>query len=176
MHQQKITQLEILSGWKDIANYMQKGVRTVQRYELEFGLPIRRPAGTKAGSVIATKPEIDAWISARPIREAFRLPPHLSADSSEIRKELRQQVTELHRLQEQAAQLRQEMSTAPEAVEASIHLLHERLGLSAGESQPPSRRPTALSGSGHRRIEHATIRGDARCHIRGMDGRIRDSV
>ena len=42
MHQQKITQLEILTGWNEIANYLGMGVRTVQRYERELGLPIRR--------------------------------------------------------------------------------------------------------------------------------------
>ena len=50
----------ILSGWKEIANYLGRGVRTVQRYEIEKHLPIRRPAGE---SVIATKTEIDRWVS-----------------------------------------------------------------------------------------------------------------
>jgi hypothetical protein len=54
---------EILSGWKDIANYMGKGVRTVQRYERELGLPVRRPAGRTKGSVLVTKSELDIWIS-----------------------------------------------------------------------------------------------------------------
>ena len=35
----RIRQLEIFSGWKDIANYLGKGVRTIQRYERELGLP-----------------------------------------------------------------------------------------------------------------------------------------
>src|SRR5215468_3185980 len=52
---------------------MRCGVRTVQRYEREFGLPIRRPTGKSRGSVIATKAEIDAWIAAAPIRETFKL-------------------------------------------------------------------------------------------------------
>lgn len=39
----KAAGIEILSGWKEIANYLRKGVRTVQRYERELGLPIRRP-------------------------------------------------------------------------------------------------------------------------------------
>src|SRR5215472_912210 len=50
----------ILSGWKEIANYLGRGVRTAQRYEIEKHLPIRRPAGE---SVIATKSEIDRWVS-----------------------------------------------------------------------------------------------------------------
>lgn len=30
----------LLSGWKEIANYLGKGVRTVQRYEYELLLPV----------------------------------------------------------------------------------------------------------------------------------------
>jgi predicted DNA-binding transcriptional regulator AlpA len=76
MPRQGNTQCEVLSGWKEIANYLGMGVRTVQRYEREQGLPIRRPAGRSTGSVIATKAEIDAWISASPLREPFRLSLH----------------------------------------------------------------------------------------------------
>jgi len=61
---EKAVQSEILSGWKDIANYLGKGVRTVQRYELELGLPVRRPAGKAQGSVIATRSELDGWVAA----------------------------------------------------------------------------------------------------------------
>jgi hypothetical protein len=64
---------QFLSGWKEIANYLGKGVRTVQRYEMQLQLPVRRPAGKAWGSVVATKAELDAWIKASPIREVFRL-------------------------------------------------------------------------------------------------------
>ena len=63
----------ILSGWKEIANYLGKGVRTVQRYEGELRLPVRRPAGRARGSVLATKLELDAWVTACPIRKEFQL-------------------------------------------------------------------------------------------------------
>src|SRR5215470_14511393 len=64
---------QVLSGWKEIASYLGKGVRTVQRYEIELSLPVRRPAGKSYGSVVATKAELDAWVGASPIREAFHL-------------------------------------------------------------------------------------------------------
>lgn len=69
----KSAQPQVLSGWKDIANYLGKGVRTVQRYEREFGLPVRRPSSKVKGSVIATRAELDAWVNAGPISNAFRL-------------------------------------------------------------------------------------------------------
>jgi hypothetical protein len=60
---------KILSGWKDIANYLGKGVRTVQRYEHTLRLPVRHPAGRRRGSVLATQAELDAWVAATPFRE-----------------------------------------------------------------------------------------------------------
>jgi hypothetical protein len=59
---------EIFSGWKDIAKYLGMGVRTVQRYERSFGLPIRRIGGKSRGAVISTKSELDAWIGAVPVQ------------------------------------------------------------------------------------------------------------
>ena len=53
-----------LSGWKEIASYLGMGVRTVQRYEREMGLPIHRPTGKSHGTVIATKAELDGWLTA----------------------------------------------------------------------------------------------------------------
>jgi predicted DNA-binding transcriptional regulator AlpA len=62
-----------LSGWKEIASYLGKGVRTVQRYERELGFPVRRPAGKSHAGVIATRAEVDAWVAASPIRKQFVL-------------------------------------------------------------------------------------------------------
>ena len=68
MGKKKATRLQILSGWKDIANYLGKGVRTVQRYEREMGLPIHRPAGKRLAAVIAIQTELDKWVVSGPSR------------------------------------------------------------------------------------------------------------
>jgi hypothetical protein len=60
---------QVLSGWKDIANYLGKDVRTLQRYERELGLPVHRPGGKTNGSVIATQSELDAWVDSCKLRE-----------------------------------------------------------------------------------------------------------
>lgn len=74
--------LDVLHGWKEIANYMRKGVRSVQRYERKLGLPIHR-IGRKSGSaVLATKAELDAWISTTPVgtnESPRRVPPGLTS-------------------------------------------------------------------------------------------------
>jgi PAS domain-containing protein len=55
----------ILRSWKDIAGYMDACVKTVQRWEHSYGLPVRRLAAMKGSVVFALKSEIDAWMLAR---------------------------------------------------------------------------------------------------------------
>jgi hypothetical protein len=56
----------VLTCWKDIAQYLGKGVRTVQRWEQEFGLPVRRPNGIEHKSPVAANPrDLDAWLQTR---------------------------------------------------------------------------------------------------------------
>ena len=55
---------QFLSGWKEIAGYLGKGVRTVQRYERQMGLPIHRPGGKTSPAVVAVVAEIDRWVTA----------------------------------------------------------------------------------------------------------------
>src|SRR3954468_17805613 len=66
---------ELLNSWKEISNYIGRGVRTVQRWEKDFGLPVRRPSGHLRGSVIALKAYIDNWLSSRESREAVAAEP-----------------------------------------------------------------------------------------------------
>jgi hypothetical protein len=49
-----------LHGWDQIANHLSVSRRTVQKYERDFGLPIRRTPGAK-GRVWATAVELDRW-------------------------------------------------------------------------------------------------------------------
>ncbi len=51
-----------LNSWKEIAVYVGRGVRTVQRWERELGLPVRRPHDHLRSPVIALPAEIDEWL------------------------------------------------------------------------------------------------------------------
>jgi hypothetical protein len=53
-----------LTGWKDIAAYLDRGVRTAQRWERDFGLPVRRIGREGAESVFAFTAEIDRWLES----------------------------------------------------------------------------------------------------------------
>jgi len=47
---------EVLNSWKEIAAYVGRGVRTVQRWERELGFPVRHPLGSRR-TVMALREE-----------------------------------------------------------------------------------------------------------------------
>ena len=61
---------EILNSWKEIAGYVNRGVRTVQRWERDLAFPVRRPRGKARSAVIALRSDIDDWLRSRPLSGA----------------------------------------------------------------------------------------------------------
>ena len=62
----------LLTSWKEIAAYFGKGVRTVQRWERELGLPVRRPTGLRQ-IVFANPAELRDWLEHQTFRSTDRL-------------------------------------------------------------------------------------------------------
>ena len=54
-----------LDSWKEIAAYLRREVRTVQRWEKTDGLPVHRLQLNKQGPVYAYKSELDSWFRGR---------------------------------------------------------------------------------------------------------------
>ncbi len=54
-----------LNSWKEIATYLERGVRTVQRWECELQLPVHRIRDTKRSPVFAFREELRLWIESR---------------------------------------------------------------------------------------------------------------
>jgi hypothetical protein len=54
-----------LDSWKDIAKYLNRSVRTVQRWEMLEAMPVHRHRHTAGGSVYADRQEIDQWRAGR---------------------------------------------------------------------------------------------------------------
>lgn len=53
-----------LTGWKEIAAFLGKGVRTAQRWEKEYGLPVSR-IGREGGEIIFTsRRKLTAWLES----------------------------------------------------------------------------------------------------------------
>src|SRR5262245_44667757 len=54
-----------LDSWKEIAAFLGRGIRTVQRWEREEGLPVHRLLHDKRGSIYAPRAELTAWWESR---------------------------------------------------------------------------------------------------------------
>jgi len=70
---------KILNSWKEIARYVGRGVRTVQRWERDLEFPVRRPRHKQRSAVVALPAEIDAWF----LKASHRLEnggPHAAHD------------------------------------------------------------------------------------------------
>jgi phage terminase Nu1 subunit (DNA packaging protein) len=68
---------ERLDSWKEISAFLNRGVRTVQRWESEENLPVHRHNHQKRDTVFAFASEIEQWMRSRDGRKA------LSASSNE---------------------------------------------------------------------------------------------
>lgn len=54
-----------LDSWKEIAAYVNRDVKTVQRWEKREAMPVHRHIHDKMGSVYAFRTELDAWARSR---------------------------------------------------------------------------------------------------------------
>jgi len=98
---------DILQGWKDIASYVSRDVRTVKRWEKQRGLPVRRMPGEGRANVYALIPELDSWLSNTTVVEHEEDLLAASQDDSE-----------------EDAEVTKEPSTAVCADEFSAPLIH----------------------------------------------------
>src|SRR5690348_10002248 len=57
-----------LESWKEIATYLKRDIRTVQRWERSEGLPVHRHFHGRQGTVYAFQPEVEAWWQSRRAR------------------------------------------------------------------------------------------------------------
>jgi hypothetical protein len=59
-----------LDSWKEIASYLNRSEKTVQRWEAREGLPVHRLLHNKRGSAYAYADELDAWWESRKFQDA----------------------------------------------------------------------------------------------------------
>lgn len=107
----------LLTSWKEIAAYFGKGVRTVQRWEQELGLPVRRPTGVRQ-IVFASPIELRDWLE----HQTFRVTDRPLQDTS--------------LLQFESEQLRRGQSLQEQSVERIKDLaekLYETMTLASGK-------------------------------------------
>lgn len=101
---------EILNSWKEIAIYLSRGVRTVQRWEAELKMPVRRPRGKGRSAVVAMRSELESWIKSRPL--GMNVESTLQAAPPMMIEPLRASILELHERRDDITRSRDQMAVA----------------------------------------------------------------
>jgi len=95
---------DVLNSWKEIADYLGRGVRTIQRWERELSLPVHRPYGQSRSPVVASRSELDVWLHMRRHRmDTLRKPETIAllhAQRSQTRQQRAQLIKNLQRTQQ----------------------------------------------------------------------------
>jgi TolB-like protein/Tfp pilus assembly protein PilF len=73
-----------LDSWKEIAAFLRRDVRTVQRWEKREGLPVHRHQHEKLGSVYAFRAELNQWFNTRQPAPAVTAGQQKAADKIKL--------------------------------------------------------------------------------------------
>ena len=95
----------MLTSWKEIATYLGKSVRTVQRWEASLGLPVRRPNANDRNIVVAIPAELDEWIKMRLQPRKVAPQQHCANELERMHRLVHVMVQETQRTVEKAAEL-----------------------------------------------------------------------
>jgi hypothetical protein len=114
--------LGLLTSWKEIANFLGKGVRTVQRWEATLGLPVIRPSDSRSGIVMAHPAELEAWVVNRRQRWHRNLDGH-SKKEEDIRATFTACVQELRRYHKEVRELCDQVNVAQQSLSHEVDRL-----------------------------------------------------
>jgi len=145
----------VLSSWKDIARYLGKGVRTVQRWERHLGLPVRRPFGSsRKSAVLLHREDVDAWLATRFTERTVEiaLPDHVRDASLSARAELKKKL-------ETARALRDKHFALTQQIAESIRLLSEQCAEVSAHRTKSQWRPAVYAESSLANSGFVTTRG-----------------
>lgn len=131
----------VLNSWKEIATYMGRGVRTVQRWESDLGLPVRRPRGKRRSAVVAMSDDLDRWLKNLPEQKLLSNEEH-SAEHMQIQALKSDVETSVRIINEQCARLQ-------DCVNRTLDLCEKILAQSADMETP--QRPAAEANFRHQR-------------------------
>jgi len=88
---------EILNSWKEIATYLDRVVRTLQRWAIDADLPIRRLGAGSRAPVFAFAHEMDQWLRKRRALKDDGRTPALQSKIQELRKKSEQIINTLQK-------------------------------------------------------------------------------
>ncbi len=152
---------EILNSWKEIASYLKRGIRTVQRWEVDLGMPVRRPRGRGRSAVIAIRSELDSWINSRPLATKRHTNPTGARTLNCCLEQIRASVREMRQLCAQVRFSRKQLSSALGELRLSVQKLRN------GQPLAPSIRRSQIfaevAGAGIETDPASMIEGISRC-------------
>ncbi len=130
----------ILNGWKEIASYIERGVRTAQRWEALLGMPVHRPALKDRSAVVAFSDELDRWITRTSLDGAEQAGKDGMRDYREIGGILLQVLDNLSTLAWHTSELASQIRALQEQLRRPLE--NHRNGIASGvraDTAPPSR-------------------------------------
>lgn len=118
---------QTLNSWKEIANYLGRGIRTVQRWEQELQLPVHRIGKGRRAPVYVVISELKFWMVTSAGRSAFsvvdkqEVPPASNGGKREV-----QLTAKLHQLARAVAESSVRQQRQAEALQRNILALRSR--------------------------------------------------
>jgi len=107
---------EILSSWEEIATYLGKGVRTVQRWERELELPIHRPGARQQRIVMAFEEDLSRWVEKQNGLKGNAVPRHRGKPADAVQRAA-QLAERMQRLTAITGRLQQQVITSLERIQ-----------------------------------------------------------
>jgi len=135
----------VLTSWQEIAAYLHRGIRTVQRWEVTLRMPVHRDGSNPRGPVKAFKHELDAWMAnvakARRAREGISKTPVVLNTWKEIAGHMHRGVRTVQRWEATLGMPVRRLGTTPRA--PIVAFQHELDGWMSGFGSTPPRHSAA---------------------------------
>jgi hypothetical protein len=137
---------KVLSSWKEIAAYLSKGVRTVQRWEEQFGLPVSRPTKAQKGFVLASTDKLDRWLAMKWTQQSIEKASPSPADSGDANG-LAASIRSYRRTRQENRELMYDLARAMEGLRGESEELAHALSRSAETKNRATdkRKPSGVS-------------------------------
>jgi phage terminase Nu1 subunit (DNA packaging protein) len=146
------SEMRLLNSWKEIATYLGRGVRTVQRWE-KIGLPVRRLGQGARAPVVADARDLDRWVLGAAHVNGIKTPQSLT--HLVFRGQLADSV-------EQARRLRDEMHALVQSSRMSMARLTESLAAMEKSCVSSHLDTSEAVGPRHRRRARERVSGRSR--------------
>jgi len=134
---------KVLSSWKEIATYLSKGVRTVQRWEHEFGLPVSRPKKARKGVVLSSTDKLDRWLAANWAQQPSRKERHPNTESPSA---VAASIRDFRRLRQTNRELVHDLTRAMEGLRGESQALARAVSRSSEAESRTNEKPQCQTG------------------------------